>query len=207
MKKYKLFIFDLDGVIFDTKLNMKESWRVVRKKHNLKISFRNYFSLIGLPFKIILKKLGVKKNFQSVTDTFSKASKEKIALVKVYPGAKKIIKKLKKNSRVAVVTSKDFKRTKFFLNKFNLKFDFISCPKKGKKGKPYPWQINEVLKKFSILRKDSVYIGDMLVDLEAAKNANIDFILAKYGYGSKKIKIKKNILKIKNLNELEKFKI
>ena len=207
MKKYKLFIFDLDGVIFDTKLNMKESWRIVRKKHNLKISFKNYFSFIGSPFKTILKKLGVTKNFQGITETYSKASKEKITLVKIYPGAKKIIKKLKKNSRVAVVTSKDLKRTKFFLKKFNLKFDFISCPKKGKKGKPYPWQINEVLKKFSILRKDSVYIGDMLVDLEAAKNANIDFILTKYGYAPKKIKIKKKILKIKNLNELEKFKI
>ena len=35
MKKYKLFIFDLDGVIFDTKSNMRASWNFVKKKYNL----------------------------------------------------------------------------------------------------------------------------------------------------------------------------
>ena len=39
MKKYKLYIFDIDGVIFDSKLNMMSSWNEVRIKHNIKSKF------------------------------------------------------------------------------------------------------------------------------------------------------------------------
>ena len=57
MKKYKLFIFDLDGVIFNTKSNMRESWKFTKKKYNLTIPFSSYFSLIGAPLRLFYKNL------------------------------------------------------------------------------------------------------------------------------------------------------
>ena len=36
MKKYKLYIFDIDGVILDSKLNMQITWNEVRKIYKLK---------------------------------------------------------------------------------------------------------------------------------------------------------------------------
>ena len=50
IKRKKIIIFDLDGVIIDSKKNMKISGRFI-VKNNLKIDFKNYFSFIGLPFK------------------------------------------------------------------------------------------------------------------------------------------------------------
>ena len=35
--KFKFFIFDLDGVLFDSKKNMKKSWNSVKKKHKINI--------------------------------------------------------------------------------------------------------------------------------------------------------------------------
>ena len=35
--KKKLVLFDLDGVLFDTKINMKYSWDLTSKKFNLRI--------------------------------------------------------------------------------------------------------------------------------------------------------------------------
>ena len=60
-QKIKLILFDLDGVIFDTKINMRLSWEKVRKIFKIKNSFNNYFKYIGLPFEVILKRLGIKK--------------------------------------------------------------------------------------------------------------------------------------------------
>ena len=201
MKNYKLFIFDLDGVIFDTKSNMRQSWNSVKKKHNLKIPFENYFLLIGTPFKKILKKLGIYKNINEISTTYSEASKKNINLVKIYPGVKKVLLELRKSSKVAVVTSKEKKRARFFLKKFDLKFDSVSCPERGKRGKPYPDQILKVIRRFNLKKRDCVYVGDMKVDFTAANNAKIDFILANYGYEkkimSKVIKINKFIDLIK----------
>ena len=77
MKKYKLFIFDLDGVIFDTKSNMRASWNFVKKKYNLNIKFDDYFSLIGAPFNKILKRLKIIKNKNYIAQSYSLKSKEK----------------------------------------------------------------------------------------------------------------------------------
>jgi beta-phosphoglucomutase-like phosphatase (HAD superfamily) len=52
-----LIIFDLDGVLFDSKKNMEISWNFVKKKYQLKIKFESYFQNIGMPFLNILKKL------------------------------------------------------------------------------------------------------------------------------------------------------
>ena len=62
---FKNFIFDLDGVIIDSKANMVSSWNYTSKKFNLKIGFNKYEKYIGLPFKKILINLGIKKRLHS----------------------------------------------------------------------------------------------------------------------------------------------
>ena len=48
MKDIKLIIFDLDGVLIDSKNNMRLSWELVKKKYRISQSFKSYFNLIGL---------------------------------------------------------------------------------------------------------------------------------------------------------------
>ena len=43
MKDKNLYLFDLDGVIIDSKKNMKISWNSVNKNYSLKIPFKKYF--------------------------------------------------------------------------------------------------------------------------------------------------------------------
>ena len=205
MKRYKLYIFDLDGVIFDTKSNMRASWTKVQKKHKISIKFEDYFSLIGAPFNNILSELGIYNYQNQIAKTYSNVSRKKLSLVKIYPKVSLILKKLKSESKIAVVTSKDRKRTNFFLKKFKLKFDFISCPEKNLKGKPYPDQILKVLKKLAIKKKYSVYIGDMLPDYKASKKAKVNFILANYGYGNHNLKTQKKIKTINKISDLLKI--
>lgn len=39
-KNLKLILLDMDGVLFNTKLNMQLSWKEVRKKSNVKKNFK-----------------------------------------------------------------------------------------------------------------------------------------------------------------------
>ena len=58
MKK-KLIVFDLDGVLIDSKSNMNAAWIAVMEKHNIQVTFEEYFQLIGRPFVDILSALSI----------------------------------------------------------------------------------------------------------------------------------------------------
>jgi phosphoglycolate phosphatase len=113
------------------------------------------------------------------------------------------LKYLKKNKiKFSIVTSKDFRRTKYLLNKFEIKPFSIHCPNKKLRGKPYPDHLLYSLKKNKVKPKDACFVGDTNIDFMAAKNAKIKFIFAKYGYGIDN-KLYKN--KISNFKEIKKF--
>ena len=60
ISKKKLLIFDLDGVLFDSRKNMELAWNSTSKKFDLDVPFSLYFKKIGMPFSEILKSLDIK---------------------------------------------------------------------------------------------------------------------------------------------------
>ena len=198
----KIIIFDIDGVLIDSKLNMKKAWGSVQKKFLLKkIKFSNYFDKIGLPFEEILKRLSIKSNHKKIKKCYDDKYLKNINLIKFYNGTYKELINLKNmNFKLCINTSKDLKRTKIILKKYKRLFRFIQCPQKNLKGKPYPDQINNVIKKLKVKKKDCIYIGDTRFDFLSAKNAKIDFLLAKWGYG-----INKNYKSINNIKKIKKI--
>lgn len=204
MKKFhqkKLFIFDLDGVIFDSKSNMKVAWNETSNKFNLNTPFYLYFKKIGMPFSDILKSLGL-INDDRIYRYFQKISLKKISLIKPYKDAIDQLKILKKNKiKFSIVTSKDLKRTKYLLKKFNIKPDTIHCPNSELKGKPYPDHLLNSMKVNEVNSEQTCFVGDTEIDYLAAKNASIDFIFATYGYGKKKEHYKYLLENFKKLNK------
>lgn len=195
-------IFDLDGVIFDSKKNMEFAWNTTKKKFGLKVNFSRYFSKIGMPFLKILKTLKVKPD-QKIYKCFKKASFKKINLIKPYKNVLDEFKYFEKRKiKFAIVTSKDFRRSRFLLSKFNIKPSSLHCPTKNLRGKPFPDQLLYSLKKNKIKAKDAWFVGDTKIDYLAARNAKIKFIFTKYGYG-KNNKLYK--YKISNFKQIRKF--
>ncbi|WP_145596209.1 HAD family hydrolase [Candidatus Pelagibacter sp. FZCC0015] len=202
-KRNKSFlIFDLDGVIFDSKKNMELAWNKTSKKFKLKVSFKSYFQKIGMPFLKILKTLGIEQN-PKIYKCFREESLKNINLIKPYKDVLKVFKLFEKqNIKFSIVTSKDYKRSKFLLKKFKINPTSIHCPNKKMRGKPHPDQLIYSLKRNNFTPKYSYFIGDTNIDFLAAKRAKMNFIFAKYGYG-KNNKLYKN--KISNFKEIKKF--
>ena len=205
LNKKKLLIFDLDGVIFDSKKNMELAWNETSKKYNLNILFPLYFKRIGMPFLEILKSLGVKPK-NEIYQCFKDISLKKIHVIKPYKYVIDQLKLLKKNNiKFSIVTSKDFKRTKFLLRKFNIQPNTIHCPNNRLRGKPYPDHLLNSLKKNKVKPKDACFFGDTEVDFLAAKKAKIDFIFAKYGYGEKNSNYNYQIDSFKQIKKIINF--
>ena len=181
--KKKFFIFDLDGVIFDSKKNMELAWNETSTKFNLNIPFVHYFNKIGRPFPEILKSLDVLPN-EEIYKCFQETSLKYIDEIKPYKGVIKSLNLLKNNSKkFSIVTSKDLRRTKFLLKKFNIQPSTIHCPNNKLMGKPHPDHLIDSVKKNFVNKKDACYFGDTNIDFEAAKAASIDFVFVNYGYG------------------------
>ena len=194
----KTYIFDLDGVLIDSKHMMQQSWNTCMLEHELTQTFDDYFKQIGKPFRDIMKELNV-ENVEAVKHTYDKASLELMEYcLEFYDGVEDTLKEIKKNSKIAVVTSKTAQRTNVILEHLDVEFNYVVSPKKGLRGKPAPDQILFCLAMTHTDPKDAVYIGDMQVDYEAATRAGIDFIHASYGYG----KCDHSVKSIENLNSL-----
>ena len=113
-KKFDFIIFDLDGVLFDTKQNMLMAWNKTRKKYYIKKTFKFYFKELGLPFDKILENLGIQARPQ-IFKTYKEESIKHIDLIEPYRYVVKILKFLKLNNiKFSIVTSKDFKDLVFF---------------------------------------------------------------------------------------------
>ena len=203
LKNIKLILFDMDGVLFNSKTNMKLSWKEVQKKFKINKSFKQYFKHIGIPFKQILKKIKISKNIDTIENCYQKASSKYLNKIRIYPNVITTINKLKKkNIKLGILTSKHRGRTIKLINHHELKFKFISTPAKGLRGKPHPDQINKAIRKFKFQRKNIVYVGDMGVDYVAAKKSGINYIHASYGYGQITKKFKYSIKKFSQLNKI-----
>ena len=94
----KLVLFDLDGVLVDSKKNMKHSWDLTSKLFDLNVPFSRYFSFVGKPFKDILKSLRIKKNHKLIHSTFSYNSRKNFNKIKIYPGIKETLRYLRKKN-------------------------------------------------------------------------------------------------------------
>ena len=63
----KTYIFDLDGVLIDSKHMMEQSWNLCELEHELTQPFSEYFKYIGLPFRDILTNLGINENHDAIS--------------------------------------------------------------------------------------------------------------------------------------------
>lgn len=181
----RLVLFDLDGVLLDSRRNMELAWGEVRRKTKIEVPFESYFALIGRPFRDILKGLGITENLDVIEETYMAASFYFLSEAMFYPRTQETLQRLKDQGRsLGIVTSKDAVRTKAVISHLKLPFATIQSPKAPYRGKPAPDHLLLAMAEAGVDPKETVYIGDMETDHQAAVRAGIDYIHAAWGYGS-----------------------
>ena len=202
--KKKLIIFDFDGVIIDSKKNMFLSWLAVQKKLQTRISFNKYFQNIGIPFEKILKKIQFYKSFLEAKIIYEKTSEKHLNKIYLFKDVKRTLNFLLRNYTLCLVTSKNKNRTKKILKKLKIikNFKHVYCPEDRFPSKPNSKVVKYLKKKYKLKNSEILIVGDTNHDKTFAKNANVNFLYANYGYGKLKSKYK-----IKSFKELKNFLI
>jgi phosphoglycolate phosphatase len=184
MKKKKFVIFDLDGVIVDTRQNMEQAWKDVCSKFQLSVPFGDYFDNIGRSFPDIMSILGLGDRAKMIAEAYSRSSMEHQELVSTYPGIVDVLQLLcEARVKVGIVTSKDTARTASVLESIPVNFDVVQTPNGLLRGKPAPDHLLTSMATVNVDPSQSCYVGDMATDWECALRAGIAYGHASWGYG------------------------
>ncbi|MFW9988550.1 MAG: HAD family hydrolase [Candidatus Odinarchaeota archaeon] len=196
---FKFYIFDLDGTllnlgnirdyaeqVFTLTLNTLKAPKIPDREERLK------FWLAGKDFIKILNKWDIPEPY-NFWKTYDKIDfEQRKVLIKqnkigLFNDVKDILKKIyNKSNRLAIVTNTSGYVVDYILKKFNISefFHEIFCmgPEIDETfAKPSPRGILSILRKFNYnpLNSNALMIGDSIVDIIAAKKANISSCLIK----------------------------
>lgn len=182
----RLVLFDLDGVLVDTRANMRAAWAAVCRELGLNVPFDAYIAEIGQPFGSIMHTRGIGHLSDSAEIIYRRRSARDLALAPVYADIALLLGDLyAAGRRLGIVTSKDSERTAILLERLPSVFSVVRCPDSACRGKPAP---DHLLMAMALTRCDpceTLYVGDMPSDAEAARRAGIDFLHAAWGYGKR----------------------
>jgi phosphoglycolate phosphatase len=194
-KKYKCFLFDLDGTLLDTAPQFLTCLNALLKKNKKKsVTYdfvRNRVSDgVG---RLIQDSFVIDENhseFEGLRNDLLAEYHKNYLLSKTFPGVDGFLYELsKKKIDWMIVTNKP----KRFFEEICHKFEWhkyamamVSPEDVNGKRKPDPASLDAALTKTSIKKEQSIYIGDNWRDIEAANNSGIDSALALYGYIDKK---------------------
>lgn len=188
--KYKLAVFDLDGTLLDSLEDLRDSVNVVLEAHNYpKRSLEEIRHFVGNgSVKLIERAVpaGTSKEEEKIIhdeykEYYDKHCNEK---TKAYEGIIDVLKILKNNGvKLAILSNKP----NFTVEKLNeIYFEGLFEIARGSLPevavKPAPDSLLRILKELNISRKDTVYIGDSDVDVNTAKNAEVDEIAVTWGF-------------------------
>jgi len=187
--KVKLVVFDIDGVLID----VRASYRLAIKKT------AEFFlgKMLSMDDVEAVKNRGVNDDCDAAELLIQEGGGDfrKSVIIKkfqeYYLGRKfdglvkneksllkqEALKKLRKY-KLAVFTGRPKEEADFGLKRFKMYkyFKAVIVKEDVKEGKPNPEGLLKAIKKLGVKNDETVYIGDNLSDLRAAKNADVGFI-------------------------------
>jgi len=188
LKTFRHVAFDLDGVLIDSLPVMELAWERVMSDLSLSLKFSDYKPLIGRPFQSILSILDIpEESRKQVTLRYQEYSKELAEGIEPYPGVRMALSQLRESGyKISVVTSKDRCRAESLLTSaLGTTVNSLVCGDDlpADRGKPSPDPLLMACIAVGVSPGETIYVGDMQVDRQAAEQAGVQYVHAGWGYG------------------------
>jgi len=174
--KFKLIIFDLDGTLVNSYSAIISSTNYTLQKLGLKKRSDNTIKrAVGWGDKALLLPFSGKEKLEAALRIYRKHHKKSLKeKTKFMPYAKRLLDYLdKKGYKLAVASNRPYKFSNILLRHLNIKrlFDYILCKDQISYGKPHPSILNRIMHKLGISKKETLYVGDMAIDVRTGKRA------------------------------------
>ena len=195
--------FDIDGTISDTDdLYVKKLANYLKPVQSIfKIKDLNKFArrfimsiespanfLMGLPDMI-----GLDEEIYAIMDFLTKKVNLKPKEFRVIPGVNGLLENLFNRYPLSVVTARDERTSRRFLEETNLKkyFQYGAFAQTCKHTKPFPDPIIWASEKMGVITERCLMVGDTTVDIQAGRSAGAQTIGVLCGFGEKEELIRK----------------
>jgi phosphoglycolate phosphatase len=186
-----LIVFDLDGTIVDSHLDLAESTNEMLASYGVgPVSVEAATAMIGDGVRRLVERAlaatGLDPAEPAAVDRFTAIYARRLLVhTRPYDGLSALIRATAHEATLAVVTNKPEVPTRQILDAFALSSPF-ACIVGGDSGfarKPDPAGLAHVIAVVGATPASTLFIGDSNVDAETARRGGTAFCAARYGFG------------------------
>jgi phosphoglycolate phosphatase len=206
-----VLIFDLDGTLIDSRLDLANSVNATRKYMDLPpIANELVYSYVGEGAPVLIRRaLGPTAPQEEVDRAlafFLEYYREhQLDHTTLYPGVREALDQLKAmGARLNVLTNKPVRISNEILAGLQIKehFEYIYGGNSFEFKKPHPIGIHTIVRDSNAGREKTVMVGDSGVDIQTARNAGVVACGVSYGFQPETLVTYQPDFMIDNMEEL-----
>ncbi len=191
MKNIKLIIFDLDGTLVNAYQAIIKSFNYTMRKLDYPVQDAlTIRRAVGWGDENLLKPFLNKKDLMKALIIYRKHHKQSLRRYsRVFPETKRVLGYLRnKGYKLAVASNRPTRFSRILIRHLGLiqYLDYMLCADKLKHGKPHPEILKKIIHKFFLNSEETLYIGDMAVDVRAGRRAKVRTIAITTGSSTQK---------------------
>lgn len=183
MKQYKAYLFDFDYTLANSERGIVDSFQYVMHRHGYNdISDEAIKATIGYhlrdAFPMLLPGISAEYVTELRNDFALIADKIMTKETELFPSVLPLLKDIKRQgSSAAIVSTKRRARIEEGIEKFQIQelIALVIGDEDVTRSKPDPEGIEKAALRLGVQKSELLYIGDTILDAEAAQNAGVDF--------------------------------
>lgn len=203
-----LIIFDLDGTLLDAYLAIYKSFNFTMRQVNAPLqNFSTVKKAVGWGDENLLKPYVKKEDLKKALFIYRAHHKQALLkYAKLKPKVRKTLSLLEAAGyKLAIASNRPYKFSRILIKNLGIDvfFDFMLCGDQVSQAKPHPEILFKIMKIFKKKSGNTLFVGDMALDVEAGNRAGVKTIAVSGGSSSiKELKTQKPYKIIKNIPEL-----
>lgn len=206
---YDLIIFDLDGTLIDSKLDLANSVNFTRQQMGISVLEHGLiFSYIGDGATELIRRamgegLGDSDVQRALEIFLAHYSEHLLDNTTLYPGVAEALDELQP-LQLAVLTNKPLRPTQAILQGLQIhdRFEVIYGGNSFDQKKPHPIGIEKILGDTGTARERAVMVGDSYIDIQTGRNAAVATCGVTYGFASETLREPRPDFLIDDLRQL-----
>lgn len=189
--KARLIIFDLDGTLINAYPAIIRSFNYALQK--LGYPKKNALIIrraVGWGDENLLRPFVKAKDLKKAVSLYRRHHQTSLVRdSRLFPKVKILLRWLKKKGyKLAVASNRPTKFSLILIRylKIGKYFDYILCADKLQNIKPHPEILQKIMQKFRLRPEETLYVGDMAIDAQAARAARVKTIMVTTGSSTKR---------------------